>query len=87
MALFDNRHRVGKKGPEEARPRIYRMMVEALHVDPRRLASFLRDIASKPHAGAGDGGNDHHQSVSCAGKQSRALKRRKGVGSWAFRGP
>lgn len=59
MALFDHVIESAKIGLRKPDPRIYRMMVEALGVDPNKCV-YLDDLGVNPEARTGDG-HDHHQ--------------------------
>ena len=77
MALFDHVIEFAKIGFRKPDPRIYRMMVEALGVDPRGLR-VPRRSRHQSEAGARDG-HDHHQGRSMRRKPSPSSKRRPGL--------
>ena len=69
MALFDHIIESAKIGLRKPDPRIYRMMVETLGVDPKRLR-LSRRSRRQPEAGARHG-HDHDQGRQCAAGDRR----------------
>jgi putative hydrolase of the HAD superfamily len=69
MALFDHIIESAKIGLRKPDPRIYRMMVEALGVNPKVRLS--RRSRRQSEAGARHG-HDHHQGRQCAAGDRRA---------------
>ena len=82
MALFDHVIESAKIGLRKPDPRIYRMMVEALDVDPEALR-LSRRSRRQPEAGARNG-HDHDQGGQRAAGHCRA---RGGDGAKAALGP
>jgi epoxide hydrolase-like predicted phosphatase len=69
MALFDQVIESAKIGLRKPDPRIYRMMVEKLGVDPKACV-YLDDLGVnlKPARN----GHDHHQGAECTASHRRA---------------
>ena len=69
MALFDHIIESAKIGLRKPDPRIYRMMVDTLGVDPETMR-LSRRPRRQPEAGARDG-HDHDQGAQCAAGDRR----------------
>ena len=76
MVLFDHVIESAKIGLRKPDPRIYRMMVETLKVDPEKLR-LSRRSRRQFEAGARDG-HDHDQGASAPRRRSPSSKRRPG---------
>src|SRR6202166_3707476 len=74
MTLFDHVIESAKIGLRKPDPRIYRMMVEALGVDPGGLR-LSRRSRRQPETGARDGHN-HHQGAQCSAGPPNWRRRR-----------
>jgi putative hydrolase of the HAD superfamily len=75
MALFDHVIESAKIGLRKPDPRIYRMMADALGVDPKNCV-YLDDLGVNPEACARNG-DDHHQGDRCASGDSRVAGRNR----------
>ena len=76
MALFDHVIESAKIGLRKPDPRIYRMMVDALGVDPKALR-LSRRSRRQPETGARNG-HDHDQGSQRSRRPSPSWRRRPG---------